>query len=162
MYSDIYPQFTNVEELYRKVQVLKRITSNYYTVENLKSKYDELNKKHVESAAKQFQQSINKNMKKSIDQITKEFTKEESKSLTQIEIFVNDLISKLTIKNNVVEQLLNDDGSYSITTNNCLNLNDINKMEKYIKEDYTFSLSRNINKQITKILIWNNKMEKKI
>jgi len=32
LYSDVYPEYASVEPLDRETKVLKRITSNYYTV----------------------------------------------------------------------------------------------------------------------------------
>ena len=52
LYSDVYPQYKDIEELQRDTKILKRTTSNYYTVEELRELHNKQTQKLVEKVTK--------------------------------------------------------------------------------------------------------------
>lgn len=144
LYTDVYPQYKNVKELERTTKVLKRMTSNYYTVEELREKNMNLNSMYIQQLSNQFKR--------------KEREKTDSNISPKKEIN-NNIIEKIQREllinlNNQVTKL--DDNTYEIKVDKLISNNLVNNFESYDKSNYTFALSRNKNKHYTKITIWKN------
>lgn len=161
LYSDLFPIYKNVEVLDRKTKVLKRITSNYYTVEELRRNYNTKNNQIINQAAKNMQSRFQQNIQKEIDRVTKNI---ESVPIENDVVCDNEIVNEL--KNNLfidydVEVSKNND-KYCLLINKVINKTDIKKLEDYSGATYSFGVSRNLSKGITKVTIWDNSMEKKI
>lgn len=60
LYSDVFPQYSNCKPINRKVNILKRLNNNYYTVEDMQN-YEENNfSKEVESQFQKIDESFEK------------------------------------------------------------------------------------------------------
>lgn len=161
LYSDLFPEYKNVEVLDRETKVLKRITSNYYTVEELRKNYDVRNNQILNQTAKNIQTRFKQNIQKEINRATKSI---ESSLIEDDVIFdneiINDLKNKLFMKYDTTISKGND--TYSLLINKVINKVDIKEIESYTKTNYSFGVSRNLNKGTTKIVIWDNTKEKKL
>ena len=158
LYSDVYPEFAKVDVLERETKVLKRITRNYYTVEELKQKYLKLNDDYIEHTSRIMKDNFQKSVNRSISNITSGLNMDyviEANSIA--DKFIKDLL--FNYKTSIIKT---DEDSYIIEIYMLLPDNIIKNIERYEKEEYTFSVSKNIKKSLTRITIWNNKMEKKI
>lgn len=60
LYSDIFPKYKNCKPIERKENVLKRITSNYYTVEDMRKNEETNFDKNVESQFKKIDDDFDK------------------------------------------------------------------------------------------------------
>lgn len=160
MYSDLFPQFKKLDGIEREIKVLKRVTSNYYTVEELKKNFEIKNAQVLNQSAKIIQDKFKKNIQKEINRATKATTE----ILVDEEVIDNDLINDL--KNKLFfryDVSINKDiNSYSLLINKVINKMEVKEIENYVKTNYSFGVSRNLSKGFTKITIWDNKKEKKI
>lgn len=160
LYSDLFPIYKNVEVLDRETKVLKRITSNYYTVEELRRNYNTKNNQIINQAAKNMQSQFQQNIQKEIARVTKniEPLHIENDVVCDNEV-INDLRNKLFIEYDI--NISKNKDTYILLINKVINKIDIKKIEDYTTSNYSFGVSRNLNKGITKISIWDNSMEKK-
>ena len=160
LYDDLFPIYKNVEVLDRKTKVLKRITSNYYTVEELRRNYNTKNNQIINQAAKNMQSQFQQNIQKEIARVTKniEPLPIENDVVCDNEV-INDLRNKLFIEYDI--NISKNKDTYILLINKVINKIDIKKIEDYTTSNYSFGVSRNLNKGITKISIWDNSMEKK-
>lgn len=161
LYSDLFPIYKNVEVLDRETKVLKRITSNYYTVEELRRNYNTKNNQIINQAAKNMQSQFQQNIQKEIARVTKniESLPIENDVVCDNEV-INDLRNKLFIEYDI--NISKNKDTYILLINKVINKIDIKKIEDYTTSNYSFGVSRNLNKGITKISIWDNSMEKKL
>lgn len=161
LYSDLFPIYKNVEVLDRKTKVLKRITSNYYTVEELRRNYNTKNNQIINQVAKNMQSQFQQNIQKEIARVTKniEPLPIENDVVCDNEV-INDLRNKLFIEYDI--NISKNKDTYILLINKVINKIDIKKIEDYTTSNYSFGVSRNLNKGITKISIWDNSMEKKL
>lgn len=161
LYSDLFPIYKNIEVLDRKTKVLKRITSNYYTVEELRRNYNTKNNQIITQAAKNMQNQFQQNIQKEIARATKNI---ESLPVEDNVIFDNEIISDLKTKLFMEYDITisKDNDTYSLLINKVINKVDIKEIENYTKTNYSFGVSRNLSKGTTKIVIWDNTKEKKI
>lgn len=161
LYGDLFPKYKNMEVLDRETKVLKRITSNYYTVEELRKNYDARTNQILNQTAKNIQAQFKQNIQKEISRATKNI---ESLQVEDDVIFDNEIISdlknKLFIGYDITISKGND--TYILLINKFINKVDIKEIENYTKTNYSFSVSRNLNKGTTKIVIWDNTKEKKL
>lgn len=161
LYSDLFPEYKNVEVLDRETKVLKRITSNYYTVEELRKNYDVRNNQILNQTAKNIQAKFKQNIQKEINRATRNI---ESLPIENDVIFDNEIISDL--KNKLFMEydttISKGNDTYSLLINKVINKVDIKEIENYTKTNYSFGVSRNLSKGTTKIVIWDNTKEKKI
>ena len=71
LYSDLYPDYVDLGAIERETKVLKRITSNYYTVEDLRGEYEKLDdskiKRMTMDVEKNFERAINKSINKEVN-----------------------------------------------------------------------------------------------
>lgn len=161
LYSDLFPIYKNVEVLDRETKVLKRITSNYYTVEELRRNYNAKNNQKINQAAKNMQSQFQQNIQKEIARVTKniEPLSIENDVVCDNEV-INDLRNKLFMEYDI--NISRNKDTYILLINKVINKIDIKKIEDYTTSNYSFGVSRNLNKGITKISIWDNSMEKKL
>lgn len=161
LYSDLFPIYKNVEVLDRKTKVLKRITSNYYTVEELRRNYNTKNNQIINQAAKNMQSQFQQNIQKEIARVTKniEPLPIENDVVCDNEV-INDLRNKLFMEYDI--NISKNKDTYILLINKVINKIDIKKIEDYTTSNYSFGVSRNLNKGITKISIWDNSMEKRL
>lgn len=160
LYYDLFPQYKNVSVLERETKVLKRVTSNYYTVEELRRNSEIKNQENLNQTSKNIQMQFKQNVQKEINKALKN---EENKFIEN-EVIDNDFINNL--KNNLFDRydisINKDENSFSLLIHKIINKMELKKLEDYIKINYSFCVSRNLSKGFTKITIWDNKKEKKI
>ena len=160
LYYDLFPQYKNVSVLERETKVLKRVTSNYYTVEELRRNSEIKNQENLNQTSKNIQMQFKQNIQKEINKVLKN---EENKFIEN-EVIDNDFINNL--KNNLFDRydisINKDENSFSLLIHKIINKMELKKLEDYIKINYSFCVSRNLSKGFTKITIWDNKKEKKI
>lgn len=161
LYSDLFPIYKNVEVLDRETKVLKRITSNYYTVEELRRNYNAKNNQIINKAAKNMQSQFQQNIQKEIARVTKNIEPLyiENDVVCDNEV-INDLRNKLFMEYDI--NISRNKDTYILLINKVINKIDIKKIEDYTTSNYSFGVSRNLNKGITKISIWDNSMEKRL
>jgi hypothetical protein len=160
MYSDLFPQFKKLSGIDRETKVLKRITSNYYTVEELRKRSEIRNEKKLNQTAKNIQMQFKQNIQKEVNKATKNI----ENSFVEDEVidndFMNDLKNNLFVKYNV--SISKDGDSYSLLIYKIINKVELKEIEDYVKTNYSFGVSRNLSKGSTKITIWDNSKEKKL
>ena len=160
LYYDLFPQYKNVSVLERETKVLKRVTSNYYTVEELRRNSEIKSQEKLNQTSKNIQMQFKQNVQKEINKLLKN---EENKFIEN-EVIDNDFINNL--KNNLFDRydisINKDENSFNLLIYKIINKMELKKLEDYIKVNYSFCVSRNLSKGFTKITIWDNKKEKKI
>ena len=160
IYSDLFPQFKKLEGIDRETKVLKRVTSNYYTVEELRKGSEVRSEKVLNQVAQNIQNQFQQNIQKQISKA--------AKGIPSIpvdeEIIENDVINELKFKffSRDDTTVIKNSDSYSILVNKIINKVQLNELENFSKDGYSLGISRNLKKGITKITIWENKKERKI
>ena len=160
MYSDLFPQYKKLDGIDRETKVLKRITSNYYTVEELRKKSEIRSEKKLNQTAKNIQMQFKQNIQKEVNKATKNIENSFVEDQLIDNDFMNDLKNNLFVKYNV--SISKDGDSYSLLIHKIINKLELKEIEDYVKANYSFGVSRNLNKGTTKITIWDNSKEKKI
>lgn len=145
LYTDVYPQYKNVKPLERTTTVLKRMTSNYYTVEELREKNMNLNSLYIQRVSKQIESQKKKNSSTNVLRI------KDNNQTSIVERIQKDLL--MNINNQVIKF---DDDTYEIKIDKLLSNSIVNNFELYDKADYTLAIVRNRSKHYTKITIWKN------
>lgn len=158
LYSDIFPEYKQLDVLERTTSVLTRITSNYYTVELLRKYYEKLNESHITQTTKIMQNDFQKSINKSVRGITSNLERND----TIIDKNIINLLIKDLLFNYVTNIKMLDKDTYVIEIEKLLSDSLIKNIMAYEKKNYTFSVSKNLKNSITKIMIWNNTMEKRI
>ena len=144
LYTDVYPQYKNTTPLERPTKLLKRMSSNYYTVEDLREKYMNLNTIYIQRVSQQFDNQKSKII---------------SNGTQNNKISDNNIIEKIqkSLLNNINSKITQlNDNTYEIEVNTLLPNNIIKKIETFDKEDYSFLLSRNKKNRSTKLTIYKN------
>lgn len=158
IYSDLFPQFKKLEGIDRETKVLKRVTSNYYTVEELRKGSEIRSEKVLNQAAKNIQDKFRQDIQKEINRATKGIESiSDDKEIVDNDI-MNDLKNKLFVRYDVSINKSTD--SYSLLINKVINKMEIKKIEDYVKTNYSFGVSRNLSRGTTKITIWEISKEK--
>ena len=157
LYSDLFPQFKNLSGIDRKTKVLKRVTSNYYTVEELKKKSEVKSEIKLNEATKNIQMQFNQTIQRDVNKARKTaFLKEES----PVNDFIENLANKLFTNNEVTVN--ESEESYTLLINKIINKIEVKEIEDYTLANYSLSVSRNLSKGFTKITIWDSTKEKRI
>ena len=157
LYTDVYPKYKNITELDRKTNVLKRITSNYYTVEEMRKNYDNINELYIRETARMIQHDFQKNMDKSINRIKRNIEKKTIESNINIpSLLLKDLLFDYS------KEVKITDNCYVIDIDGLIADSIIDKMESREIDEFTFSFIFNFKKGKTKIIMWDNTREKKI
>ena len=160
IYSDLFPQFKKLEGIDRETKVLKRVTSNYYTVEELRKGSEVRSEKVLNQVAQNIQNQFQQNIQKQISKAAKGIPSVP----VDEEIIENDVINELKFKffSRDDTTVIKNSDSYSILVNKIINKVQLNELENFSKDGYSLGISRNLKKGITKITIWENKKERKI
>lgn len=157
LYSDLFPQFKNLSGIDRETKVLKRVTSNYYTVEELKKKSEVKSEIKFNEATKNIQMQFNQTIQREVNKARKTaFLKEES----PVNDFIENLANKLFTNNEVTVN--ESEESYTLLINKIINKIEVKEIEDYTLANYSLSVSRNLSKGFTKITIWDSTKEKRI
>ena len=157
LYRDLFPQFKNLSGIDRKTKVLKRVTSNYYTVEELKKKSEVKSEIKLNEATKNIQMQFNQTIQREVNKARKTaFLKEESPVNDFIENLANKLFTNNEVTVNESEEL------YTLLINKIINKIEVKEIEDYTLANYSLSVSRNLSKGFTKITIWDSTKEKRI
>ena len=157
LYSDLFPQFKNLSGIDRETKVLKRVTSNYYTVEELKKKSEVKSEIKLNEATKNIQMQFNQTIQREVNKARKTaFLKEES----PVNDFIENLANKLFTNNEVTVN--ESEESYTLLINKIINKIEVKEIEDYTLANYSLSVSRNLSKGFTKITIWDSTKEKRI
>lgn len=157
LYSDLFPQFKNLSGIDRETKVLKRVTSNYYTVEGLKKKSEVKSEIKLNEATKNIQMQFNQTIQREVNKARKTaFLKEES----PVNDFIENLANKLFTNNEVTVN--ESEESYTLLINKIINKIEVKEIEDYTLANYSLSVSRNLSKGFTKITIWDSTKEKRI
>ena len=159
MYSDLFPQYKKMTGIDRKTKVLKRVTSNYYTVEELRKKLEIRNEKKINQVAKNAQIEFQQNIQKEVNRASRNSGNIFTTEITD-NSFVDDIKNKLFVKYDVLIE--KNDNSYILSIHKIINKLELKKIEDYVKTNYSVGVSRNLSKGTTKIIIWDNSMEKKL
>ncbi len=159
LYSDIYPEYTNLPAVERETQVLKRITSNYYTVEELRKEYEKKDEDHIKkvtmNAERNFERTINRSLNKETRRArSEENTKRDIPNNIAYRLMQEAL---LNVKANII---MPDINTYLIDIDMFLPNNIMENLEEFDKEKYTFSVFRNEKSCTTKIMIYDESKEK--
>lgn len=155
LYSDLFPQFKNLSGIDRETKVLKRVTSNYYTVEELKKKSEVKSEIKLNEATKNIQMQFNQTIQREVNKARKTaFLKEES----PVNDFIENLANKLFTNNEVTVN--ESEESYTLLINKIINKIEVKEIEDYTLANYSLSVSRNLSKGFTKITIWDSTKEK--
>ena len=157
LYSDLFPQFKNLSGIDRETKILKRVTSNYYTVEELKKKSEVKSEIKLNEATKNIQMQFNQTIQREVNKARKTaFLKEES----PVNDFIENLANKLFTNNEVTVN--ESEESYTLLINKIINKIEVKEIEDYTLANYSLSVSRNLSKGFTKITIWDSTKEKRI
>lgn len=154
LYSDVYPQYKDIEELQRDTKILKRTTSNYYTVEELRELHNKQTQKLVEKVTKKAQNEISKKINKSIKETLKAKTNSSEDVIMDIRKIIPSTIDININEKGNKEYLINIQSLLSNKVIDDLLLND--------NKNTSMSVARNINSRKTKIKTWDNIREKKL
>lgn len=157
LYSDLFPQFKNLSGIDRETKILKRVTSNYYTVEELKKKSEVKSEIKLNEATKNIQMQFNQTIQREVNKARKTaFLKEES----PVNDFIENLANKLFTNNEITVN--ESEESYTLLINKIINKIEVKEIEDYTLANYSLSVSRNLSKGFTKITIWDSTKEKRI
>ena len=162
LYSDIYPEYANLTAIERQTQVLKRITSNYYTVENLRKGYEKIEDDKLNRTTMNIQRNFERTVNRSIQQETRKTKNRKSNSIINYPNNIAYRIMEEALYNIKANIIMLDRNKYLIEIDMFLPENIMENLEKVDKENYTILVSRNERKCITSIMIYENIKEKNL
>lgn len=159
LYSDIYPEYANLSPVERRTQVLKRITSNYYTVEELGKEYDKMDEEQVKKVTMSAEKNFERAMNKAIDKETRRTRIQDNYKRDVPNNIAYRLMQEalLDIKANII---MLDINAYLIDIDMLLPNNIMENLEMFDKEKYIFSVIRNEKKCTTRIIIYDESKER--
>ena len=159
LYSDIYPEYANLTAVERQTQVLKRITSNYYTVEELRKEYEKIDADHVKKVTMNAERNFERAINRSINKETRKARIEDNPKRDVLNNIAYRLMQDalLNVKANI---LMPDINTYLIDIDMFLPNNIMENLEEFDKEKYTFSVYRNEKNCTTRIMIYDETKER--
>ena len=159
LYSDIYPEYANLTAVERQTQVLKRITSNYYTVEELRKEYEKIDADHVKKVTMNAERNFERAINRSINKETRKARIEDNPKRDVLNNIAYRLMQEalLNVKANI---LMPDINTYLIDIDMFLPNNIMENLEEFDKEKYTFSVYRNEKNCTTRIMIYDETKER--
>ena len=143
MYSDLYPQYKNVDICVRRTNVLKRLTDNYYTVEKLREFYDKDNKNKENNITKKIIDNNQRKITNKVKKIMKNVSS-ENKALEILDILKNRFEGKII---NELEM----DNVYTLELATLFNKMDLKKIKELFNNDTVVEIATN--KKIKKTII---------
>ncbi len=149
LYSDIFPEYKSVEPLERKLQVINRTISNYYTVEILKNGYEKINTEYIQNTTDELKRNFEHSVRKTLNRTISIAREEKSNSI------VDKIMNEILFNMNASVVKLNKK-NYLIEVETYLPENIVKKIESMEKENFSFSIIRNLKKYTTKIIIYDN------
>lgn len=158
MYSDIYPEYKNCSVLERKTSVLKRLTENYYTVENLKEIYNKQSDNNTSMMTKKIEQSYQRQIKRDQKTILNNVAKENNQMIV-LETILN------TVRNVFKDKILEENqlnNVYTFEIDGIMNRFDRSKLEKAKNENVIYEIGKNIRSKKTILSFWLNESEKEM
>lgn len=159
LYSDIYPEYANLTAVERQTQVLKRITSNYYTVEELRKEYEKIDADHVKKVTMNAERNFERAINRSINKETRKARIEDNSKRDVLNNIAYRLMQEalLNVKANI---LMPDINTYLIDIDMFLPNNIMENLEEFDKEKYIFSVYRNEKNCTTRIMIYDETKER--
>ena len=143
MYSDLYPQYKNVDICVRRTNVLKRLRDNYYTVEKLREFYDKDNKNKENNITKKIIDNNQRKITNKVKKIMKNVSS-ENKALEILDILKNRFEGKII---NELEM----DNVYTLELATLFNKMDLKKIKELFNNDTVVEIATN--KKIKKTII---------
>lgn len=143
MYSDLYPQYKNVDICVRRTNVLKRLTDNYYTVEKLREFYDKDNKNKENNITKKIIDNNQRKITNKVKKIMKNVSN-ENKALEILDILKNRFEGKII---NELEM----DNVYTLELATLFNKMNLKRIKELFNNDIVVEIATN--KKIKKTII---------
>lgn len=148
LYSDIYPNYKNIDVCDREEKILKRNTKNYYTVELLRKNYTkEVDTPVKKVAKKDTSSSSSLTLQNSINQ-----RKHHQTGVNNIEKILTSL--KLMFKNKLISEEKNRNETYEIKVNGILNKFDLSKIANLNNDEVLVAIGTNRNTKETILTLW--------
>ena len=152
MYDTLFPKYANYEVLERKSTMLKRLTENYYTVEDMGKKYTSKQKTNIDNLIRMENEKFENESMQKMNKIlnhSEKFIPLEINSLDNFfeklkKIYGNILLNIEKINKNTIY----------LELNGLLNNFDFAKIYREKSEDISFCFSRNIKQKRTVLIIW--------
>jgi len=150
LYSDVYPQFKNYPILERKVSILKRLSSNYYTVEKLREFYEKKSNAGTIEMTRKIEQSYQRQVNRNKKKIVNDFMI-QNKQDNYLEQSVN-AIRNLFKGKIIVESVI--DGVYIFEMNGIINKFDRAKLEQIKNDSIIYEIGKNSYSKKVIISVW--------
>lgn len=161
LYSDIYPQYKNYPILQRETKILKRLTENYYTVENLRElKSDNDNKKIdvITNDLKQnFKNSLSHQMNRNLKKDIKENVRENVVNSEEFLFYIQNL--RKLLKDKINNEIKIEDNVISFELNKVLNKFELASVKRMKSDSITLEVASNKALKKTFLTIWENERE---
>jgi len=162
LYSDVYPEFAKVDVLERETKVLKRITSNYYTVELLRKGYEKISDDNVKNTTMNIQRNFERTVNRTINRETRKIKESVVNEKPYIPSNIAYRIMQEALFNIKANILMIDANTYLIEVDIYLPENIMENLENMEKDRYTISVVRNEKDYNTKIMIYDNSKERSL
>ena len=160
LYSDIYPQYKKYPIYQRETKILKRLTENYYTVENLRESIEKKSNNSSEILTRQMQQNFQRNTTRQMNKILNNIKKDkidQHDSMEDLFLYIQDL--KEALKDKILEETRTDDNVVVMELNTIINKFELAKLKRMKKDSITLESAVNKNLKKTFLSIWENEME---
>ena len=116
LYNDVFPKFKKFEPIFRDESVLKRLTNNYYTVEDMKEKEEDSFNKDIESQFSKIDDDFNKVIANNGKRNRNVFKSNKVLNFGQL------LIKKLSFSNLVESKNFIDNNIFQVKINKLINI----------------------------------------
>ena len=116
LYNDVFPKFKKFEPIFRDESVLKRLTNNYYTVEDMKEKEEDSFNKDIESQFSKIDDDFNKVIANNGKRNRNVFKSNKVLNFGQL------LIKKLSFSNLVESKNFIDNNVFQVKINKLTNI----------------------------------------
>lgn len=150
LYSDIYPKYKNLEPVFRKENILKRLTNNYYTVDDMKNTEES----DFRGASKSQFQEIDD----SFNQIVNSKSRKNAFSNNKVLKFGQLLLHKMSFSNKVSFHNMISDNVFELKIDKLLNGTEKRKIINELDEDIVAEIV--LNKELKQTIIYISEGEK--
>lgn len=155
LYSDIYPEYENYPRLERKVSILKRISENYYTVEQMRQCHEKKSVNETDEMIKemerQYQQQLNNETKESSNKLGIQNFKNNSMEQVLLEI-------RKLFKDRIIEEVSYND-VFTFEISGMINKFDRTKLDKVKKNNMVFEIAKNTYQKKIILSVWSYDLE---